>query len=214
MTEADFRARAARSAAYAACLTALPEPPKELSFALKRALQRAFTDFNMVQPGDRLLLGLSGGKDSLTLLALLLMVRASGSVPFDLAACTVDPMYPGFDPSPLKAFLAQLGVPYYYAQEPVIDLAAAHMGRESICAWCSRMKRGILYSTARRGGYNVLVLGQVRGGPRPAEEGRFVSPPLPPPHAPVACIASLRSTTTTLRSRSSCPPSATACCAP
>lgn len=69
-------------------------------------------------------------------------------------------MYPGFDPSPLKDFLASLGVPYFYASEPVIDLAATYMDRDSICAWCSRMKRGILYSTARREGYNVLVLGQ------------------------------------------------------
>jgi tRNA 2-thiocytidine biosynthesis protein TtcA len=69
-------------------------------------------------------------------------------------------MYPGFDPSPLAAFCAQLGVPHFYAAAPIIDLAASRMGRDSICAWCARMKRGLLYSTARAQGYGTLVLGQ------------------------------------------------------
>ncbi|RYG39905.1 tRNA 2-thiocytidine biosynthesis protein TtcA, partial [archaeon] len=127
---------------------------------MRAAIVRAYTDFSMLRDGDRLLIGLSGGKDSLSLLILMLMLQEKSPVRIEIGACTVDPMYPGFDPSPLKHFLATLGVPYFYESQPIIDLAAEHMGRESICAWCSRMKRGILYTTARREGYNVLVLGQ------------------------------------------------------
>jgi tRNA 2-thiocytidine biosynthesis protein TtcA len=120
----------------------------------------AVVDFRMIQEGDRLLLGLSGGKDSLSLLILLLLMRERSPVRFEIGCCTVNPMYPGFDPSPLKAFLRDLGVPYHYISEPIIEMAGEHMTRDSICAWCSRMKRGILYTTARKHGYGVLVLGQ------------------------------------------------------
>ena len=114
----------------------------------------------MIRDGDHLLLGVSGGKDSLTLLVLLAELRARAPISFSLSAVTVDPQYDGFDPSPLKAFLASLHIPYYYESQPLIALATTHMGKESICAWCARMKRGVLYSTARRVGANVLVLGQ------------------------------------------------------
>lgn len=59
------------------------------------------------------------------------------SVLLQIGCCTVDPMYPGFDPSPLKAFLAALGVPYYFISEGIIEMAGEHMTRDSICAWCS-----------------------------------------------------------------------------
>jgi tRNA 2-thiocytidine biosynthesis protein TtcA len=54
----------------------------------------------------------------------------------------------------------RLGVPYFFESQPIIERATAHMKADSICAWCSRMKRGVLYATMRREGYNVLVLGQ------------------------------------------------------
>jgi tRNA 2-thiocytidine biosynthesis protein TtcA len=72
----------------------------------------------------------------------------------------LSPRYPGFDPSPLKAFCAGLGIPYHYESQPIIASAGQYMTTDSICAWCSRMKRGILYTLCRREGYNVLVLGQ------------------------------------------------------
>jgi len=159
--EAAFRQRALDCAATSAALKRLlPEPPAKLYNTLRRDVMEAVVDFRMIQEGDRLLLGLSGGKDSLSLLILLLLMRERSPVRFEIGCCTVNPMYPGFDPSPLKAFLRDLGVPYHYISEPIIEMAGEHMTRDSICAWCSRMKRGILYTTARKHGYGVLVLGQ------------------------------------------------------
>lgn len=153
-------ARAARIKATLKVIATMPQPPHAVAKGLTKALGRGIREFGMIKEGDRLLVGLSGGKDSLTLLILLASLQARAPVGFDLAAATVDPQYPGFDPSPLKAFCAGLGIPYFYESQPVIAAAGQHMTADSICAWCSRMKRGILYSCARREGYNVLVLGQ------------------------------------------------------
>ena len=153
-------ARAAALRATLAAIARLPKPPPALARSLHKALGRGIKEFAMIAEGDRVLVGLSGGKDSMSLLILLAGLRARAPVAFDLAAATVDPQYPGFDPSPLKAFCAGLGIPYFYESQPVIAAAAAHMTNDSICAWCSRMKRGILYSTMRRERYNVLALGQ------------------------------------------------------
>ena len=64
-----------------------------------------------------------------------------------------------FDPRPLIPYMAALGVTYHYEQQPLID-AAKEANASSICSWCSRMKRGIIYSTARKHGYNVVAMGQ------------------------------------------------------
>ena len=134
----------------------LIKPPK----SLLRQVGRAIADYRMIEEGDRILLGLSGGKDSLTLLHLLRHFQRHAPIHFDLAAVTVDPLIEGFDPSPLKGYLATLGVDYHYATQPIAEQAAQHMGKDSFCAFCSRMKRGILYATCRREGYNVLALAQ------------------------------------------------------
>ncbi|MCS6786890.1 MAG: tRNA 2-thiocytidine biosynthesis protein TtcA [Thiobacillaceae bacterium] len=114
----------------------------------------------MIRAGDRVLLGLSGGKDSLSLLHVLLHLRKRAPVRFELAACTVDPLSPDYDPSPLIAYMAALGVPYLYERQPIVEQARTHMQGDSFCAFCSRMRRGILYRVARSHGYNVLALAQ------------------------------------------------------
>lgn len=78
---------------------------------------------------------------------------------FHVGAATVDPQTSAYDPSPLKEYMKLLGIPYFYEQQPIIELAK-EKNAKSICSWCSRMKRGILYNAARREGYNVLALGQ------------------------------------------------------
>jgi tRNA 2-thiocytidine biosynthesis protein TtcA len=125
-----------------------------------RAAGRAIGDYAMIQPGDRLLLGVSGGKDSLSLLHTLNALRHKAPVRFELAAATIDPGIPGFDPSPLKDYFATLGIPYFYRPEPIYERALKHIKGDSFCAFCARMKRGTLYSLCRQHGYNVLVLGQ------------------------------------------------------
>jgi tRNA 2-thiocytidine biosynthesis protein TtcA len=131
-------------------------PPKKLL----RHAGNAITEFNMIQDGDRVLLGLSGGKDSLSLLHVLLHLQAVAPIQFEVAAITVDPMSDSFDPSPLKDYLAELGVQYFYKSQPIMELGKQHMKGDSYCSWCARMKRGIMYSTARRESFNVLALAQ------------------------------------------------------
>ncbi|MGD2136876.1 MAG: ATP-binding protein [Gammaproteobacteria bacterium] len=121
---------------------------------------RAIADFGMIRAGDRVLLGLSGGKDSLSLLHVLHHLQQRAPVHFDLAVLTVDPMAGDFDPSPLIPYLAGLGVEYHYLRKPIMELAKAHMGRQSYCAFCSRLKRGFMYQLAREQGCNVIALAQ------------------------------------------------------
>ncbi|MDJ0832779.1 MAG: ATP-binding protein [Gammaproteobacteria bacterium] len=132
------------------------KPPKKLL----RPVGRAIADFAMIRAGDRILIAVSGGKDSLSLLHTLRHFQRHAPISFDLAAITIDPQSADFDPSPLKDYMHQLGVPYHYVSEPIVELAAEHMHRDSFCAFCSRMRRGLMYKTARQGNYNVLALGQ------------------------------------------------------
>lgn len=116
----------------------------------------------MRRAGDSLLVGLSGGKDSYSLLRLLLLVRRRSPVPFSITAATVDPGAAEYDPSGIGAICADLGVKHVLVREPLISRAETCMkqGKASICSFCARMKRGILYSTCSDHGCNVLVLGQ------------------------------------------------------
>ncbi len=139
-------------------MTSTIKPPK----LLMRPVGRAIADFQMIREGDRILLGLSGGKDSLTLLHVLHHLSSYAPVKFELAAITIDPQIPGFDPSVLKPYLAELGVPYLYDEEPIAQEAEKFLDDPSFsfCAFCSRLKRGSIYSEARKHGYNVIALGQ------------------------------------------------------
>eukprot|EP00736_Rhodelphis_marinus_P002512 Rmarinus@m.27048 len=128
--------------------------------SFRRSVVRALVEFDMIRDGDRLLIGLSGGKDSLSLLHTLLFLQRRSPNRFEISAATVDPQTPQFDPSPLKQYLKDLGVPYYFLSQPIIAAAETCMKGDSICSFCSRMKRGALYSCAQENNCNVLVLGQ------------------------------------------------------
>ena len=134
----------------------LLKPPK----AIMRQVGRAIADFDMIRAGDRLMLGLSGGKDSLSLLHILHHLQSYAPIRFELAAMTVDPLIEGFHPEQLKPYLANLGIPYFYEAQAIEEQAKAHMSNDSFCSFCSRIKRGIMYTTLRREGYNVLALAQ------------------------------------------------------
>jgi len=114
----------------------------------------------MIREGDRILLGLSGGKDSLSLLHVLRYFQGCSPIRFELGAVTIDPFSDGFDPSPLIPYVEHLGVPYFFRREPIVDLADKHLDNDSYCAFCARMKRGFMYGVARKEGYNVLALAQ------------------------------------------------------
>ncbi|MDH5570161.1 MAG: tRNA 2-thiocytidine biosynthesis protein TtcA [Gammaproteobacteria bacterium] len=132
------------------------KPPK----LIRRQTGRAIVDFNMIRDGDRILIGLSGGKDSLSLIHILHYFQQHAPIHFDIAAMTVDPMAGDFDPSPMIPYLESLGMEYHYRREPILDMAKGHMGKISYCAFCSRIKRGVMYSTARDHGFNVIALAQ------------------------------------------------------
>ena len=127
---------------------------------LKRLAGKAISDYAMIKEGDRVLLGLSGGKDSLSLLHLLIHFQRHAPIQFDIAAMTVDPQSGEFDPSPLIPYLKSLGIEYYFVKEPILAMADTHMSGDSYCSFCARIKRGVMYSTARKHGFNVLALAQ------------------------------------------------------
>ncbi|EIC21397.1 tRNA 2-thiocytidine(32) synthetase TtcA [Thiorhodovibrio frisius] len=131
-------------------------PPK----SLLRLVGRAIADYRMIQPGDRVLVAVSGGKDSLSLLQILRHLQRRAPVHFELGVITVDPQVPGFDPEPLIGYYSQLGLDYLYERQPIMEQAQAHMDGDSFCAYCARMKRGIMYRLCREHGYGVLALGQ------------------------------------------------------
>jgi len=122
---------------------------------------QAILDYNMIKEGDRVMIGISGGKDSLSLLHILLECQKKCPFRFEIAAATVDPQVPEYQPHALKDYMASLGVAYHYLSQPIVEIAKTAMtGKQSICAFCSRMKRGMLYRCMRENGYNVLALGQ------------------------------------------------------
>lgn len=131
-------------------------PPKPIL----RLAGQAIEDYKMIRPGDRLLLALSGGKDSLSLLQVLLTLQVKSPVKFELAAATVDPCIDGYDPYYLNDYIRGLGIPYFYRRQAIVARALKTMHGDSFCAYCARTRRGILYEMARQEGYNVLVMGQ------------------------------------------------------
>jgi len=132
------------------------KPPK----SLLRKVGRAIADYKMIREGDRILLGVSGGKDSLSLLQILAHLQTYAPVKFELGILTVDPEVEGFDPSSLTGYYDELGLPWYYKQQPIMEEAKTRLSGDSFCAYCARMKRGIMYNTCREQGYNVLALAQ------------------------------------------------------
>lgn len=142
-------------------LTTLSPKTQPLSpRSLRRLAGQAIGDFAMIRAGDRILLGLSGGKDSLSLLHILRDLRQRAPIHFELGVVTIDPQAEGFDPSVLIPYVESLGIRYHYVREPIVELAHKHMDNDSFCAFCSRMRRGLMYRTAREHDYQVLALGQ------------------------------------------------------
>ena len=132
------------------------KPPKKLLHLSGKAI----ADFKMIRPDDRILVAVSGGKDSLSLLHALMHFKRHAPIFFELGVITIDPQSDDFDPSPLKHYMQSLNLEYHYISEPIVEMADKHMQKDSFCAFCSRMRRGLMYKTARENNYNVLALGQ------------------------------------------------------
>lgn len=127
---------------------------------LGRAVGQAVADFGMIAAGDRVLVALSGGKDSATLLELLLRLQRRAPVPFTLEAVNLDPGYADYQPEVVRRFAETQGVRIHLLQAPVEQLVAEKLAPgQAACPLCSRIRRGAFYTLARREGFTKLALG-------------------------------------------------------
>jgi len=126
---------------------------------------RAVGEYGLIEEGDRILVAVSGGKDSYTLLDLLWAARRKAPVRFELIACHLDQGQPGHDPAPLRNWLDRLEVPFEIVREDTFSTVTAGAARDAettYCRLCSRLRRGILYTTAERLGCRKVALGHHR----------------------------------------------------
>lgn len=124
---------------------------------------KAIADFNMIEEGDRVMLCLSGGKDSFTLLSLLKRLKQRSKVKFDLFVFTLDQSQPGWDDSKLRAYLDKMDVPYEILTRDTYSIVKEKLPEgKTYCSLCSRLRRGIIYSYAEEHGYNKIALGHHR----------------------------------------------------
>ena len=130
---------------------------------LRRETGKAIAEFSMIDPGDRIMVCVSGGKDSFTMLDLLLNLQKHAPIPFDLLAVNLDQKQPGFPEDVLPNYFESIGVPYHVLEEDTYSLVTEMVPEgKTYCGWCSRFRRGILYKYARQNGYNKIELGKHR----------------------------------------------------
>jgi len=130
---------------------------------IRRLAGRAIGDFGLIANRDRVLVALSGGKDSWTLLHILQSLQKRAPVAFSLIAVTVHPGFPGFQTGLIEDYLRKRDIEYRIVPAPIHRLMLEKLGPDDTpCALCSRLKRGVLYSQARELGCNKIALGHHR----------------------------------------------------
>ena len=153
--------------------SAAPDEAAQLARARREAIKlekrlcrlagQAIVDYNMIEAGDRVMVCVSGGKDSFTLLDVLLKLQKRAPINFEIVAVNLDQKQPGFPPDVLPAYLDSVGVPYHIETQDTYSVVKRVVPEgKTMCSLCSRLRRGALYTVARRLGCNKIALGHHR----------------------------------------------------
>ena len=130
---------------------------------LRRLTGQAISDYNMIEAGDRVMVCLSGGKDSYTMLDILLHLQRSAPIDFEIIAVNLDQKQPGFPEQVLPEYLEDLGVPYYILERDTYSVVRSVIPEgKTTCGLCSRLRRGTLYGFAEQIGATKIALGHHR----------------------------------------------------
>ncbi|WP_392537708.1 tRNA 2-thiocytidine(32) synthetase TtcA [Legionella sp. 227] len=137
--------------------------PSQVEKKLLHYTGKAIADFNMIQRGDRVMVCLSGGKDSFTLLTILDQLRRRSGNKFELFSFTLDQAQPGWDDSALRQWLSDRSIPHEILTRDTYSIVKEKIPEgKTYCSLCSRLRRGIIYRYAEENGFNKIALGHHR----------------------------------------------------